>query len=183
MPPLYRAPLPQPDFLHPTRRAGWLPWAWCATGLLVLAAAGLEAADAWRQRQDAQGRLARALQPAPRPSAPLPDAVEARGDAAAARWLQRLAQPWPLVFGAAEVAAVDGVAFTGLSFDAQGALRLEGQADDAGSALAAAQALRSHDDEGRAAWQGVMLSRLDSLPGPGGQRFEIVARLAPAAGR
>ncbi len=181
-----RPPLPQPDFLHPVRAASRLPWLWCATGLLVLAVAGLEAADDWQRRQDALDRLEQVAQAprAPRNAAPArpADADSQRRDAEAARWLQRLALPWPQVFAAAETAAVPGVFFTGLAFDGQGLLRLEGQASDPAAALAAAQALRSGDDAARAPWHSVTLSRLDSLPA--GQRLEILAQwAAPAVAR
>lgn len=184
--------LPQPDFLRPTRRGGRLAWAWCITGLLVLAAASLEAAENWQQRQLLLQRLARAEQPVPvrapaRSAEPAADATPRALDVQAARWLQRLALPWPSVFAAAETVAVDGTQFTGLAFDGQGPLRqlrLEGQATQPGPALAAADALRAASaGDGSAAglWQDVTLARLDSAAD--GRRFEIVARLAAPAAR
>lgn len=166
--------LPQPDFLRPTRRTGLLPWLGCATGLLVLALAAADAAEAWARREAARDLLARQAQAAPLPRPPAPDAARERRDAQASRWLQRLATPWPLVFAAAEAAAVDGVAFTGLGFDAQGQLRLEGQAPDAATALAAAAALRGQTLDDLPAWPAVTMTRLDSQPA--GLRFEIQAQ-------
>ncbi|MDT7838950.1 hypothetical protein [Aquabacterium sp. OR-4] len=143
---------------------------------------------AWRWQRMRQGaRPGQRPAPAPPRPASAADPAAARREAEASRWLLRLAQPWPQVFGAAEAAAVPGVSFTGLVFDGQGPLRLEGQAADPAAALAAAQALRSNSsgDAAPSAWQGVTLSRLDSMPG--GQRFEILAQaqaqaqaLAPA---
>lgn len=180
--------LPRPDFLRPTRRAGLLAWVWCLTGLLVLAASTLEAAEAWQSREQTLQRLARAgataATAATGTTAPAADAATRAADVQAARWLQRLALPWPTVFGAAEAAAVEGAQFTGLGFDAQGQLRLEGQSATSDAALAAADALRAAsggDGAAAPAWQGVTLARLDSAAD--GQRFEIVARRAAPAPR
>ncbi|MEK8050047.1 hypothetical protein AACH10_07345 [Ideonella sp. DXS22W] len=187
---MLRSRLPQPDFLRPQRRASLLPWAWCATGALVLAATLPDALAAWTQRRDAEDRLARLAQApaaAAAASRPVPTADTARTprDTPTRRWRQALHMPWSEVFLAAEAAAVDGVVFTGLQADGQGPLRLEGQAPDAAAALAAAAALRAQGEDAAPVWASVTLSRLDTLTGPAaaGPRFEIVARRTAKAAR
>ncbi len=62
---------PQPDFLRPARGRGLLPWLACATALLVLALAGLDAQHARQQRDDAAaGRLRAGAPPTPAAAAP-----------------------------------------------------------------------------------------------------------------
>jgi len=194
---------PQPDFLRPMQGPSALAWAWCGTGMLVLAAAGLDARAAWLDRQQAQQRLAAAQQrvdapravmalagstsaadgpgsrqaPATRPSTAVPPA-ELR-QAEARRWLQRLAHPWPAVWAASEGASASGIAWLGFDHDGRTSLRLNGLAPDAGLPHEAAQALRAQGDGGGAVWRTVVLSRLERVPE--GQRFEITAQLATAA--
>jgi hypothetical protein len=69
--------LPRPDFLHPVTRPGVLAWAWCATGLLVLAVAGLDARSAWVDQQASARRLALAARPASPVMAASPDRLAA----------------------------------------------------------------------------------------------------------
>lgn len=170
---------PQPDFLRPAAQPGRLAWAWCATGLLVLAAAGLDARSAWDDRQLALQRQARAVQPAgaARPPAGSEAArrhAEAVQRAAeAARWTALLALPWPAVWAAGETAP-PGVQWLQLAHSAGGGLRLSGLAHDPAAAQAAVQALQQHP-----AWPGVALASIERLPE--GQRFELVGR--PAADR
>ncbi len=166
--------LPQPDFLRPVARPGALAWAWCATGLLVLLATALDSHAAWQLRAQALARLAHAsaaavaVVPAPRPEA------QARS-AEAQRWLQQLAQPWPAVWAASELAP-DGIHWLALSHGAAAGLRLSGLATDLASAQAAAQALRDQQQQGRPLWRGVALATVERVPT--GQRFVLVARLA-----
>lgn len=56
---------PRPDFLRPVHRPGALAWAGCATGLLVLAAAGLDARSAWLDLRQSQQGLASARSQSP----------------------------------------------------------------------------------------------------------------------
>ena len=180
-----------PDFLRPVARPGALAWAWCATGLLVLAVATADAAAAWAGRQQAVlavqalNRPAPAVVPAPRRDgrtpAALPDAAAAQ-HAAAQRWLQQLAHPWPQVWAASEAASEPGIAWLVLEHSVQGVLRLEGLAPDEGPAQRAAQVLRDGVGAGAAdaagpRWQDVALVRVERVTG--GQRFEISARLGP----
>ena len=180
-----------PDFLRPIARPGVLAWAWCATGLLVLAVAAADAASAWAGRQQAVlavqalSRPAPSVVPAPRRDgrspAALPDAAAARR-AAAQRWLQQLAHPWPQVWAASEAASEPGIAWLVLEHSVQGVLRLEGLAPDEGPAQRAAQVLRDGVGAGAAdaagpRWQDVALVRVERVTG--GQRFEISARLGP----
>ena len=180
-----------PDFLRPVARPGALAWAWCATGLLVLAVATADAAAAWAGRQQAVlavqalNRPAPAVVPAPRRDgrtpAALPDAAAAQ-HAAAQRWLQQLAHPWPQVWAASEAASAPGIAWLVLEHSVQGVLRLEGLAPDEGLAQRAAQVLRDSAGAGAAdaaglRWQDVALVRVERVVG--GQRFELSARLGP----
>ena len=178
-----------PDFLRPVARPGALAWAWCATGLLVLAVAAADAAAAWAGRQQAVlaaqalNRPAPAVAPVPRRDgrtpAALPDAAAAQR-AVAQRWLQQLAHPWPQVWAASEAASEPGIAWLVLEHSVQGALRLEGLAPDEGLAQRAAQVLRDGAGAADAAgprWQDVALVRVERVAG--GQRFEISARLGP----
>ena len=182
-----RPQLPQPDFLQPVARPGALAWAWLATGLLVLGAAGLEAREAWLDRTQALVRLDDAGRRAARAAAPVVPTTARPGPAAdraaeAQRWLQRLARPWPAVWAAAEIATppAESLRWLGMELTESSMLRLSGQADDAATAQAAAQALRQQQHQGAALWHDVVLASIERLPE--GQRFEIVARLATAAG-
>lgn len=194
--------LPAPDFLRPVRRPGLLAWAWCITGLLVLAAAALDGGAAWSARQQAleqrataQRRTDRlpaaaapavdaaaagagpALSPAPRQAPGLGTAAPIDGRRAEAqRWLQRLAHPWPQVWAASEAASVSGVAWLGLEHGERGTLRLAGLAADAGAAFGAAQALREATGSGGARWRDVVLTRIEKVPD--GLHFELSAQLA-----
>lgn len=171
-----------PDFLRPVARPGLLAWAWCATGLLVLAVAVADAAVAWAGRQQAvQARQAierpvRAATSAPRRDARTAGAVSdaAAQRAAAQRWLQQLAHPWPQVWAASEAASEPGIAWLVLEHSVQGALRLEGLAPDEGPAQRAAQVLRDAAGPAGPLWQQVALMRTERVAG--GQRFEITAQ-------
>ncbi len=189
-----------PDFLRPMARPGALAWAWCATGLLVLAVAATDAATAWAGREQAlqavqalqKARTALAGQAAPKArttnSAQTVQTQKPRAatDARAAqRWLLQLAHPWPQAWAASESASEPGMAWLTLEHSVQGGLRLEGLATDEGPAQQAARRLRDVADPVGPRWQGVALVRTERVPG--GQRFEITAQLradpepAPAA--
>lgn len=175
--------LPQPDFLRPVARPGRLAWAWCGTGLLVLAVSAADSHAAWQARQQALDQIARvpratAVLPAPGPATDRqPGAgrspAQAR-QAEAARWLAQLAQPWPVVWAASEAAA-EGVQWLQLDHGPAG-LRLTGLASSPAPAEAAADALRAQQLAGAAVWRGVTLAAIERVPE--GQRFELVARLA-----
>lgn len=177
--------LPQPDFLRPAARPGWLAWAWCGTGLLVLAVSAADSHAAWQARQQAQGRLTR-TQPAPA-HASLPTAQAATAQAAsqrsaaqarqaeAVRWQQQLALPWPAVWAASE-ATPGGVQWLLLDHGSAGGLRLAGLAKAPADADAAAQTVRLQQQAGRPTWQSVALAAVERVPD--GLRFELVARLA-----
>lgn len=184
-----RPRLPQPDFLRPVARPGALAWAWLATALLVLGAAGLEAREAWLDRQQAllrldsaRQRVAAAADAAARPAAGQA-APGAERTAAARHWLARLARPWPALWAANESAAATAgtIRWLGFELDEAGQLRLNGLAGDALAPQAASEALRQQQHQGDALWRDVMLAGIERAPE--GQRFEILARLAdgPAA--
>lgn len=179
--PLRRLPLPRPDFLRPVAGPGALAWAWCATGLLALAAAGLDSHAAWQDRSRAQARLhtlrTAASTTAPRPAPALARADTPARDAEARRWLQQLALPWPAVWAGAELAA-DGVRWQAMAHGTAG-LRLTGSAAHLAPAQATADALRAQQHGGHPVWQDVALASVERTPE--GLRFELVARLAGAA--
>lgn len=179
------AALPQPDFLRPVARPGWLAWAWCGTGLLVLAASAADSHAAWQARQQAQDRLARAQvatartslapsQASPAQAANLRAAAQAR-QAEALRWRQALALPWPVVWAASEATA-GGVQWLLLDQGSGGGLRLAGLAADLAAAEAAAEAVRQLQQADSPAWHGVALAAVERMPE--GLRFDLVARLA-----
>lgn len=180
--PLRRFQAPQPDFLRPVARPGALAWAWCATGVLALAAAGLDSHAAWQDRSHALAQLAMAQTgaraAAARPAqAAVPPAQRTR-EAEARRWLQQLALPWPAVWAGAELAA-DGVNWMALSHGPAAGLRLTGTAATLAPVQATAQALRAQQHDGRPVWQDVALASVERMPE--GLRFELVARLADTA--
>jgi hypothetical protein len=181
--------VPQPDFLRPVARPGWLAWAWCGTGLLVLAVSAADSHAAWQARQLAQDRLARVQMAPVRANQPtaLPGSSQANNQAnsqrttaqarraEADRWQQQLALPWPAVWAASE-AAPAGVQWLLFDHGSAGGLRLAGLAQDQAAGDAAADAVRQQLHAGRPAWQGVVLAAVERVPD--GQRFELVARLA-----
>lgn len=152
---------PRPDFLRPQRGTAPLAWAACAVALLVLAVAGIEARDAWSARQ-VVGRIA--AEPPPQPLKKADDTAQRALRQARAR----LDRPWQAAFSAIEQIETPGVAWLVLDIGERGALRLQGLAPDAPTALAAAETLRR-----QGAWREVVLGRLDAAPG-GLQRFELV---------
>jgi hypothetical protein len=183
-----------PDFLRPVAKPGALAWAWCATGLLVLAVALADAATAWAGREQAVQKVqaAPALQATPKAqtttasqTTQTPKLRAATDARAAQRWLLQLAHPWPQAWAASESASEPGIAWLTLEHSLQGALRLEGLATDEAPAQQAARRLRDLADPVGPRWQGVALVRTERVPG--GQRFEITAQLradpepAPAA--
>lgn len=178
-----RPQLPKPDFLRPVARPGALAWAWLATGLLVLGAAGLEAREAWVDRQQAllrldgaRHRIAVAAAATARPAAGLPASSTERATLAR-RWLARLSRPWPAVWAANESAAAEAGAIRWLGFELNeaGQLRLSGLAGDALAPQAATEAVRRQQHQGDALWRDVVLAGIERVPE--GQRFEILARL------
>ena len=175
--------LPRPDFLQPEARPGVLAWAWCATGLMVLAVAGLDARSAWVDQQASARQWAVAARPAsPQPPASGDRIAAEKRAQEARRWLQRLAHPWADAWLAGELAgqAVQGrLAWLNLEHDLTGQLRLAGWADDAASAQAAAAALRRQMHDGVPSWAAVRVASVERSNE--GQRFEIVAQRAGAA--
>lgn len=174
--------LPRPDFLRPARREGGLAWLACASALLVLGVASVDAWAAWRARQQAQGRLLQsqrqAVEQARARSAAIPGPAPSAGatsPSAARAWLQRLERPWPVIWAASEAASVEGIAWQSLDLRDNGQLRLQGQAVAAGPALQAGHLLRGQAQAGRNVWREVVVARIDRQDG--GQRFEIQARL------
>jgi hypothetical protein len=175
---------PRPDFLRPVARPGTLAWAWCATGVLVLAAAALDGHATWQDRSRAQAQLvasrSAATRLAPAPAAPRPE--QRAREAEARRWLQQLALPWPAVWAGAELAA-DGVTWVAMAVRQDGTaagLRLTGTAATLAPAEATAQALRQQQRDGRPVWQQVALASVERTPE--GLRFELVTQLARPAG-
>lgn len=177
--------VPQPDFLRPVARPGWLAWAWCCTGLLVLAVSAADSHAAWQARQLAQDRLARvqAVPARTSPPAALPGTSQANSLRSAAqarraeadRWQQQLALPWPAVWAATE-AAPAGVQWLLFDHGDAGGLRLTGLAQDLAAGDTVADAVRQQRHAGLPAWQGVALASVERVPD--GQRFELVAHLA-----
>lgn len=162
-----------PDFLRPVRGPHRLAWAALAAALLVLATAALDAREAWQSRAAAQAE-ARAAEHAvdaaaqPRASARPADAERDRGRRRAAA---RLARPWPALFTSVEGVQAPGVAWLALEVSDSGSLRLEGQAPDAATALAAAETMK-HD----ALWAEVLVSRIEKAATDGAPpRFVISA--------
>lgn len=160
---------PQPDFLQPVRAPHPLARVACAAALLVLAVAAMEAWQAHAALAQAQARVqAQASQRGPAQPRPAPpaDTPEKRAVRQALAQLQR---PWSQVVAAVENVQVPGVAWLALDIGEKGALRLEGAAPDAASALAAAAALRADP-----LWREVLVARIDAAPA-GGWRFALVA--------
>lgn len=178
-----RRGLPRPDFLHPVARPGVLAWAWCATGVMVLAVTGLETRSAWVDQQASARRLALAARPASPVVVASPDRLANEKRALEAlRWRQRLAHPWPDVWLAGEQAsqAVHGrLAWLSLEHDNTGPLRLTGWANDAATAQEAAAALRQQMHDAALRWAAVRVASVERSSD--GQRFELVAQLAGAA--
>ncbi len=156
---------PQPDFLRPVRGPHRLAWAACAAALLVLGVAGVDALQAYDARAEAQILATQRARPAARP-APKPDSPARRATRQALAQLQR---PWPQALAAVESVQLPGVFWLSLEVGDQGSLRLEGQAPDAASALAAAEALRADP-----LWREVLLARMEAAA-TGGQRFALQA--------
>lgn len=175
---------PRPDFLRPVSRPGWLAWTWCVTGLLVLAVTAADGQAAWLARQQAQDRLAASRTPTPPAAMPARTATPAGRSPAQARaaeaqrWRDQLAWPWATVWAASET-GTDGVQWLAFDHGPDG-LRLSGLAATPDGADTAAAALRGQQVQGRPAWQAVTLAAMERVPG--GQRFDLVARLAPAPG-
>lgn len=185
--------LPQPDFLRPAARPGWLAWAWCGTGLLVLAVSVADSHAAWQARQQVQDRLATARPGPSRDHLPTSRAGTAQATnqattqatnqrsadqarrAEAERWQQQLALPWPAVWGAGEVTP-GGVQWLLLDHGSAAGLRLAGLVQTPADADVAATTVRLQQQAGRPAWQGVALAAVERVPD--GLRVELVARLA-----
>jgi hypothetical protein len=175
--------IPQPDFLRPVARPGWLAWAWCITGILVLLVSTADAWAAWQARTQALDRLARGPHPAGRVAVPGNPAVAQRATTQAAQdralraeashWQQQLAWPWPAAWAASETAGPD-IQWLLVDHGSNGPLRLAGLARDLASAEAAAESLRKQPWADGPAWHRVMLSSVDRAPD--GLRFELVAR-------
>lgn len=183
MKPRWRSALPRPDFLRPARREGGLAWLACASALLVLGVASVDAWAAWQARQQAQDSLLQrqqrqAAEQARAPSALKPGLAPPAGVATASvaqAWLQRLQRPWPAIWAASESASIEGIAWQSMDLRDNGQLRLRGQAAAAGSALEASRVLRGQTQAGRSVWREVLVARIDRQGL--GQQFEIQARL------
>ena len=174
--------LPQPDFLRPARRAGGLAWLACASALLVLGLAAVDAWAAWQARQQAQDKLLRSQRQAvelarARSAVKLPQSpgAGAAPPSVSLAWLQRLERPWPAIWAASEGASSQGMAWQSLDLRDNGQLRLQGQAADTGPALEAGRQLRGQALSGRSLWREVVVARIDRQGS--GQHFEIQARL------
>jgi hypothetical protein len=171
--------LPQPDFLRPVARPGWLAWAWCGTGLLVLAVTAVDGQSAWQQRQHSQQALAGITAPAQAPAAAArPGSSRLAAQARlteAARWQQQLALDWPAVWAASE-AAPDGIQWLQFEHGQRSGLRLTGLAADLAPAETAAAVLRGQRDAGAPVWRDVALSAVERVQQ--GHRFVLVAHLA-----
>jgi hypothetical protein len=156
-----------PDYLRPEPRPTGLAWAWLGSCVLVLGLAAWDARASWQARLQAQ----QVALPAPVRVA----AVRAPAIAVDPAQAQRLAHPWREVFQASETPGLAGLTWLTLEHQQGADLRLQGLAPDPAPVRRAAAALRN-----RAAWQQVLVSRVEALPS-GAQSFEIVARLAPAS--
>lgn len=171
---MLRPSLPCPDFLDPLPGPGWLAWAWCLCGALVLATSGLDVHGRWQAQADQAAALAR--RHAPQPVAPPNPALLAR-QTEAARWLARLAHPWPEVWAAAEQGPA-GLRWQSLDHAQQAPLRLVGWIAPAQGEAAAWQlltSLRERQLGGQAAWSGVRLASLQRAEQ--GLRVELQAAL------
>ncbi len=190
------AGLPRPDFIAQAARSARLAWPLALCGTLVLATAGWEAwqSQAQLQRRAAQvaGLQAR-LQKAP-PAAARPSVQQRRQQGQQARAEQQqlrllgeardsLAQPWGALLATVEQAGqgADGRHLSWLGLEhaaARRELRLEGLAPDQALALQLAERLAAAPG-----WDEVVLTRFQQAQGGGGaaQRFELRARLQPAA--
>lgn len=192
------AQAPRPDFIAQAAARSPLAWPLAATGALVLAAAGWGAWDAHQSLQQAQTRLAglklqqQLLQQAGPPVASLAAPSPARIDAQEQQERQRslaevqrlLAQPWGHVLANVEQAGLaagpGAIHWLGLDLSAvRHELRLEGLANEKTVALQLADRLSAAPG-----WSEVVLGRFQngsegSMSGQ--QRFELVAKLRPAA--
>jgi len=158
---------PRPDFLRPARGPHPLAWLACATAFAVLGVATLDAWNAWQEQQ----------------TPPVPAAVRAtptapsRADAEARRSLQqavaRLDRPWLQSFAALDAIDTPGIAWLALEIGDGGHLRLQGQAADARTAMAAAESLRQ-----QGVWRDTLLGRMDAAAAGGALRFEVSAEAA-----
>lgn len=160
-----------PDFLRPVRGPHRLAWAALAVAALVLGVAALDAYGAWQTRAQAQAEAAaaeRTLAGAARPAARPADTERVRG---LRRVAARLARPWPALFSSIEGVQLPGVAWLALEVSDSGSLRLEGQAPDAATALAAAEAMKRDP-----LWSEVLVARIEKGSAEGAApRFVISA--------
>lgn len=172
--------LPAPDFLVTRERPSAVAWAAMAAATLLAATAGLDAWQAWtdrdravqaREQAEAASRHRTQRAPATRTSAV--DRTERT--AALQRVSARLDHPWREVFLSTEAASGAGIAWLALEHGDGGRLRLEGTAVDVAGALRAARAL-----QGDALWRDVLVSRLERNTGDAPQRFELSAQLGRA---
>jgi|GEM_PF-681940 len=187
------AQAPRPDFIAQGRARSPLAWPLAATGALVLAAA---AWGAWESRADmlqAQSRLA-SLQHQQRglPAAKVAavavaspgrtDPLEQERQRSLAEVQRLLAQPWGHLLANVEQAGLTGapgaIHWLGLDLNTgRMELRLEGLASDKAVALQLVDRLSAAPG-----WSEVVLGRFQNgSEGMSGQRFELVAKLRPAA--
>jgi hypothetical protein len=165
------------DFLRTSPRPAAAAWVAAGAALATLAVVAVDAGQAWSGLE-----AARAIaQPAPAAAgthraragqAPGPDRAPP---------IERLAHPWPEVFGASEVASGRGLSWLALEHAIGGELRLVGLADSEARVQRVAASLRA-----RPSWRDVLVARLergDGASGQPGMRFELVAQPAQPEAR
>jgi hypothetical protein len=140
-----------------------------AVASCVLLVAGMDVTDAWQARAQAFAV------PPIKPIKAAPPGVDGADVRAVRVAIAQLDRPWEAAFSAIESVPVEGIAWLVLDVGERGVLRLEGQAPDAATALAAMAALR-----GRAPWREVLLEHLDQADA-GPLRFALVASPADGA--
>lgn len=184
------AQAPSPDFIAQGQSRSPLAWPLAATGALVLAVAGWGAWDGHQALLQAQDRLAGLQrQQRGRPAAAVVAAAPMRADPleqerqrSLAEVQRLLAQPWGHLLANVEQAGLTGapgaIHWLGLDFNTgRMELRLEGLASDKAVALQLVDRLSAAPG-----WGEVVLGRFQNgSEGMSGQRFDLVARLQPAA--
>jgi hypothetical protein len=156
--------LPAPDFLRPARGRPALAWAFLAASASAFAVAASQAWDAWQSRSQMQAAVAMLERPVrPRPPA-APRAAQALAPLQA-----MLDGPWRARIEALDTVAPAGVAWLAIDLSHAGELQLVGLAQDAASALLAAERMRTAGP-----WTSAVVTRIEPVPGKL-QRFELRA--------
>ena len=160
-----------PDFLRPVRGPHRLAWAALAVAVLVLGVAALDAWGAWQARAQAQAEATAAERALAGPARPAARPAGTERERGVRRVAARLARPWPALFSSIEGVQLPGVAWLALEVSDSGSLRLEGQAPDAATALAAAEVMKRDP-----LWSDVLVSRIEKGTAAGAApRFVISA--------